>query len=516
MLHWLYPDIFTKKTSELFKASFDLSKGCINTLVLDNLKNLLSVIMLRRMKEDLGIVNNLLPRNEILLFIPLTPIQKAWYTKLLTISDDMISVFHTDETDTKRIETNNGDGCNSLREKRSLNDLGLKTSFIPGKSNGGSANEATAFHSSSRTNTRLLMNLIMQLRKCCIHPYLIPGCKPDPYKKGLDVIQVSGKFIVLKKLLLNIVCERGEKVLIFSGFTTVLDLCEESLSDINRGNRGNRVIKYLRLDGNTCRARRNLHIQLYQNSDFPVMLLTTRAGGLGITLTAANNVIFLDEDWNPQMTLQAEGRAHRIGQTKTVKIYKLCTQGTVEEQMRSRIQKKLYLSTRVTSSVTLDRYGQGSFSPDENYNGKGKKGISDFNQSQLKALVRRGVQVLMHPEINVNELLSWDLATTIKHCQGQAVEYCRNSHDLTEAEEEEWLSKMERIQCAVFEGKRHYRSQQNSDLLNDDLVIEEPRRRKRSTVNEKGVSVSKGDLQGGDENRLIEENRGWSYEHQKV
>lgn len=67
---------------------------------------------------------------------------------------------------------------------------------------------------------------------------------------------------------------------------------------------------------------------------------------VGINLASASDVVFLDEDWNPQITLQAESRSHRIGQTQKVIVYKLCTQGTVEEQMLGRIRKKLYLSTK--------------------------------------------------------------------------------------------------------------------------------------------------------------------------
>lgn len=512
LLHWLYPHIFTKETSELFKSSFDLSKGCVNTSVLDSVKNLLKVIMLRRMKDDLGIYNNLSPKKEILLFIPLTPMQKIWYTKLLTKSEDMISIFHVDKTNTKSVKAAEDDARLSSEDRSSWNSSKTKKSSLKGKDD-ENAKVATASHSGERIITRLLLNLIMQLRKCCIHPYLIPGCQPDPYEIGPHVIQVSGKFIVLKKLLLDIICQKGEKVLIFSSFTIVLNLCEELLSDI--GNE-HKVIKYLRLDGDTCRARRNLHIRLFQNSNFSVMLLTTRAGGLGITLTAANNVIFLDEDWNPQMTLQAEGRAHRVGQTKAVKIYKLCTHGTVEEQMRSRIQKKLYLSTRVTSSVTPDRHKQEKRSPDDKLDSQKEKGTTDLNQSQLKALVRKSAQVLIHPEIGVKELLSWDLETTIKHCESQAAENCSNGQDPTEFEEEEWLSKMEHVQCAIFEGKRHYRPQQDSGLPVNDQIIEEPRRRRKSIATKNELSTSRDKTHVDNEKMVREANESQSYGHQKV
>lgn len=144
--------------------------------------------------------------------------------------------------------------------------------------------------------------------------------------------------------------KKKEKILIFSGFTRMLDCCEDLLA--LRGG-GGQNFRYTRLDGGTGRARRNLGIRMFNqdSSDYRVMLISTRAGGLGINLTSASTVVMVDHDWNPQIMLQAEARAHRIGQTKPVTVYKLCTQGTVEEQMMGRIQKKLYLSAKVTESM---------------------------------------------------------------------------------------------------------------------------------------------------------------------
>lgn len=87
------------------------------------------------------------------------------------------------------------------------------------------------------------------------------------------------------------------------------------------------------------------------DTDYKVMLISTRAGGLGINLASASIVVMMDSDWNPQADLQAQARAHRIGQTQPVTVYRLITQGTVEEQMMGRIRKKLYLSAKVTESM---------------------------------------------------------------------------------------------------------------------------------------------------------------------
>ena len=258
-----------------------------------------------------------------------------------------------------------------------------------------------------RSDWQKLMNLLMQLRKVCNHPYQILNAEPDPYHTGDHVITASGKFIVLEKLVTELVIKQKKKILIFSGFTKMLDLVEELL--YLRGGDGS-SFRSMRIDGGTARARRNLGIRMFNdlNSDYRVMMISTRAGGLGINLATASDVVLLDQDWNPQITLQAEARAHRIGQKNPVTIYKLVSQGTVEEQMMGRIQKKLYLSAKVTEAMQDIHTKFGSVK-------KGKKGqpseqdddMPQLNTNQLMTLVRRGASAISRPEIDVNEMLSW-------------------------------------------------------------------------------------------------------------
>lgn len=87
LLHWLYPEVFIDKTSELFKHSFDLTRGKVSTTVMDHARRLLELIMLRRMKNSPGVDLNLPPKTDVLLFVPLTPMQRFWYTRLLTKAD---------------------------------------------------------------------------------------------------------------------------------------------------------------------------------------------------------------------------------------------------------------------------------------------------------------------------------------------------------------------------------------------------------------------------------------------
>src|SRR5258706_9446495 len=87
LLHWLYPEIFGDQSADLFRNSFDLTKGLYSNTVLDNSRRLLELIMLRRMKNSPGVDLNLPPKTEVLLFVPLSPMQRFWYTRLITRAD---------------------------------------------------------------------------------------------------------------------------------------------------------------------------------------------------------------------------------------------------------------------------------------------------------------------------------------------------------------------------------------------------------------------------------------------
>lgn len=116
-----------------------------------------------------------------------------------------------------------------------------------------------------------------------------------------------------------------------------------------------RQYKYCRLDGNTAHEDRQRDIDMFNapGSEKFIFMLTTRAGGLGINLASADIVILYDSDWNPQMDLQAMDRAHRIGQTKQVCVFRLITENTVEERIIEKAEKKLRLDSVVIQQVSL-------------------------------------------------------------------------------------------------------------------------------------------------------------------
>ena len=142
----------------------------------------------------------------------------------------------------------------------------------------------------------------------------------------------SGKLAKLDELLRQLK-NGGHRVLLYFQMTRMIDLMEEYLTYRN--------YKYVRLDGSTkLEDRRDTVADFQTKPEIFVFLLSTRAGGLGINLTAADTVIFYDSDWNPTIDSQAMDRAHRLGQTKQVTVYRMITRGTIEERIRKRALQK--------------------------------------------------------------------------------------------------------------------------------------------------------------------------------
>ena len=511
LLHWLYPEVFTENTSNLFKDSFNLSKGKVSTSVMGDARRLLELIMLRRMKNSPGVELNLPPKTDVLLFVPLTPMQRFWYTRLLDGADKglLTELFqNAKDKEARAIQE-------EIKEEKPWEQAGIEEldkmenegktgdDWEESKKIMRQAIEQEQLDEGKKSAFQKLLNLLMQLRKCCNHPYLLPHAGPDPYYLGEHVIRASGKFIVLDKLIEELVVRQKKKVLVFSGFTRMLDCCEDMLAI--RGGTGQKF-KYMRLDGGTGRARRNLGIRLFNNkeSEYRVMLISTRAGGLGVNLASASDVIMLDQDWNPQIMLQAEARAHRIGQTQPVTIYKLCTQGTVEEQMMGRIQKKLYLSAKVTESMR-DIHS----SPTARSKGKGRPNAASdeeaprLNTSQLMSLVRRGAQALSHPELDVDDMVQWDFTTMLEKCKDRpadirVAEQTQSSTTVTEEDEKKWLAQIEQVESRVFQGRK-FANQKNVGMATfQEYSREERRIGKNTTVMVDGFAISKESMECGE------------------
>ncbi|KAH6846238.1 SNF2 family helicase/ATPase-like protein PasG [Alternaria alternata] len=211
-----------------------------------------------------------------------------------------------------------------------------------------------------------LGNPIMQLRLCCNSPYNFfnPFIKADTdgaetfaseTEPDETLVSTSGKMLLLDSLLPELI-SRGHKVLIFSQFTTTLDLIGHYL-DLRSWN-------YARIDGSVAQTDRQDQILAFNKPSSSkeaadIFILSTRAGGQGINLAAADTVILFDSDWNPQQDLQAMDRAHRIGQTRNVIVYRFATRNTVEQKLLESAEAKRRLEKLVIrkGGVRNDRGG---------------------------------------------------------------------------------------------------------------------------------------------------------------
>ncbi|XP_062431003.1 SWI/SNF-related matrix-associated actin-dependent regulator of chromatin subfamily A containing DEAD/H box 1 [Rhea pennata] len=173
------------------------------------------------------------------------------------------------------------------------------------------------------------------------------------FKLDMDQILDSGKFRTLERILSDLK-EKGDRVVLFSQFTMMLDILEVLLK--------HRQFRYIRMDGKTQISER-IHLidQFNTDTDIFIFLLSTKAGGLGINLTSANVVILHDIDCNPYNDKQAEDRCHRVGQTREVQVIKLISKGTIEESMLKISQQKLKLEQDMTAA---DSGEEGTIPPD--------------------------------------------------------------------------------------------------------------------------------------------------------
>ncbi|KAK0855947.1 chromatin remodeling complex Adenosinetriphosphatase [Friedmanniomyces endolithicus] len=341
LLNFLLPDVFGD--AEAFDQWFS-AQNADQDAVVQQLHRVLRPFLLRRVKSD--VEKSLLPKKEVNLYVGMSEMQIKWYKNILE----------------KDIDAVNGAG-------------GKKES-----------------------KTRLL-NIVMQLRKCCNHPYLFDGAEPGPpYTTDEHLVDNAAKMVMLDKLLKKMAAQ-GSRVLIFSQMSRVLDILEDY--SVMRG------FKYSRIDGSTAHEDRIAAIDEYNKpqSEKFLFLLTTRAGGLGINLTSADIVVLFDSDWNPQADLQAMDRAHRIGQTKQVYVYRFVTENAIEEKVLERAAQKLRLDQLVIQQGRAQQQAKQAASKDEllgmiqhgaetifesgeGYGAFGKKG--EDGESELDELLRRG------------------------------------------------------------------------------------------------------------------------------
>ncbi|OAD00786.1 hypothetical protein MUCCIDRAFT_10946, partial [Mucor lusitanicus CBS 277.49] len=329
LLNFMQPEVFNNE------RAFFAEYGNLQTAAeVEKLQALLKPIMLRRFKED---VEKTIPvKEETVIEVELTNPQKKWYRAI-------------------------------LEKNFSFLRKGAKCKLCMPQ----------------------LRNIMMQLRKCCIHPYLLDGAEEvivnDSGARNIQeqfkcLIDSSGKLVLIDKLLRKLF-EGNHKVLIFSQFTSCLDI----LSDYLRG----RQYPHERIDGSIPGEQRQASIDRFSTLPIDqsfVFLLCTRAGGVGINLTAADTCIIFDSDWNPQNDLQAQARCHRIGQTKPVQVYRLICRNTYEKDMFDRAGMKLGLDKAVMQRMN-NSASNNTPSPDEEAAHVSK---NELNRKEIEDLLKKG------------------------------------------------------------------------------------------------------------------------------
>jgi len=204
--------------------------------------------------------------------------------------------------------------------------------------------------SGKKTGMRGLSNMLMQLRKLCNHPFVFEEVETQmsPGSSVNDLIwRTAGKFELLDRILPKFQAT-GHRVLMFFQMTAIMDIMEDYMRY--------KGVQFLRLDGSTKADDRSELLKQFNAPDSPYFcfLLSTRAGGLGLNLQTADTVIIYDSDWNPHQDLQAQDRAHRIGQKNEVRILRLISSNSVEEKILERAQFKLDMDGKVIQAGKFD------------------------------------------------------------------------------------------------------------------------------------------------------------------
>ncbi|CAH1967289.1 unnamed protein product [Acanthoscelides obtectus] len=216
--------------------------------------------------------------------------------------------------------------------------------------------------SKSKGGAKALMNTIVQLRKLCNHPFMFPSIEEKYCDhvgiaggiiSGPDTYRASGKFELLDRILPKLKTT-NHRVLLFCQMTQLMTIMEDYLNW--------RGFKYLRLDGTIKSEDRGDLLKKFNDpsSEYFLFLLSTRAGGLGLNLQSADTVIIFDSDWNPHQDLQAQDRAHRIGQQNEVRVLRLMTVNSVEERILAAAKYKLTMDEKVIQAGMFDQKSTGS------------------------------------------------------------------------------------------------------------------------------------------------------------
>lgn len=271
-----------------------------------------------------------------------------------------------------------------------------------------------ALNQGAKGQKQSLLNIMMELKKASNHPFMFPNAEDrilngsercEDRLKGL--ITSSGKMMLLDQLLGKLKKD-GHRVLIFSQMVKMLNILGEYLKLRN--------YKFQRLDGTVSAGLRRMaidHFNAPESNDF-CFLLSTRAGGLGINLMTADTVVLFDSDWNPQADLQAMARAHRIGQTKPVSIYRLVSKETVEEEVLERARNKLMLEFITIQRGVTDKDAKELT---DKMARVGKSVVEPTSSDDISRILKRRGQKMFEQSGNQKKLEELDIDAVLENAE---------------------------------------------------------------------------------------------------
>ncbi|KAL8206812.1 UNVERIFIED_CONTAM: SWI/SNF- matrix-associated actin-dependent regulator of chromatin subfamily A containing DEAD/H box 1 [Gekko kuhli] len=335
LLNFVMPHMFSSSTSEIRRMFSSKPKAAEEHSVYEkeriaHAKQIMKPFILRRVKEE--VLKQLPPKKDIIEWCEMSEKQEQLYQDLFNCLKRSI--------DSQEKGSEMGNVMMQLR-KMANHPLLHRQYYTPEK-----LKVMSKLMLKEPTHCEANPDLIFEDMSVMTDYELHLLCKQyaniSDFKLEIDLILDSGKFRILGSMLSNFK-EQGDRVVLFSQFTMMLDILEVFLKQQH--------IRYLRLDGKTQISDR-IHLIDEFNSDMGifVFLLSTKAGGLGINLTSANVVILHDIDCNPYNDKQAEDRCHRVGQTREVKVIRLISKGTIEESMLRISQQKLKLEQDMTAA----------------------------------------------------------------------------------------------------------------------------------------------------------------------
>ncbi|XP_018420907.1 PREDICTED: SWI/SNF-related matrix-associated actin-dependent regulator of chromatin subfamily A containing DEAD/H box 1, partial [Nanorana parkeri] len=337
LLNFVMPHMFSSSTSEIKRMFSSKAKSTDEQSTFEkgriaHAKRIMKPFILRRVKSE--VLKQLPPKKDQIKFCPLSKKQQQLY-------DDLMCKLKRSVEGTEK----NNELCNVMMHLRKMaNHPLLHRQYYTADKLRSMSKLMLKEPTHCEANPELIFEDMEVMTDFELHRLCSEFSSLSSFKLEKELLIDSGKFEVLDHLLSDLK-KKGDRVVLFSQFTMMLDILEVFLQHHQH--------RYLRLDGKTQISTR-IHLIDEFNSDMDIFifLLSTKAGGLGINLTSANAVILHDIDCNPYNDKQAEDRCHRVGQTKEVNVVKLIGKETIEESMLKISQQKLRLEQDMTTTDT--------------------------------------------------------------------------------------------------------------------------------------------------------------------